>query len=79
MADCPKTGTGMIMSQSSCSEYYICINGAGTKFTCPDGMFFDEGMSVCRDKNLVECSLSQVCPKEKTGVNMVGHPTECSS
>lgn len=60
-AECPPTGVVFIPATSSCADYLLCINGAGTPLTCGNGFLFDPTIQSCNTAANVSCVVNS-CP-----------------
>lgn len=46
---------GFYEHEHDCDKYYLCVFGTQYHFTCPKGLVFDLGESVCNFPAVVKC------------------------
>jgi len=52
----------MLESQSSCEEYFMCVNGMAYFYHCPENEWFDQKRQKCDAKETSECALTKPPP-----------------
>lgn len=74
---CPAQGLVVLPAPSSCTAFYVCLDGVHSERHCADGMHFDAVRGGCNFAELAQCRRDW-CPTPSGADELVTLPSESS-